>query len=53
MVLVLFPVVFLLGLLVQVSAFRLYGTVWRILSSLRDTLVEVENEDVMFRLRIV
>jgi hypothetical protein len=51
--LVLFPMMFLLGLLVRVSAFRLYGTVWGTLSSLRNTLVEVENEDVLFRVRIV
>lgn len=52
LVLVVFPVVFVLGVMVRVSAFRLYGTAWRILSSLGNTLVEVESEGALFRLRI-
>ena len=53
LVLVLFPVVFLVGLFVQVSAVRLYVTVWQILRSMRDTLVEVDNDELAFRLSIL
>jgi hypothetical protein len=52
-VLVLFPVVLVVGLCVGINAFWLYGTVWAILSSMRHTLIEVENDEVQLRLRIV
>jgi hypothetical protein len=53
LVLVLFPLAFVVGLWARINAFRLYGVVWRILSSLRNTLVEVTNDGVAFRLRVL
>jgi hypothetical protein len=52
-VLVLFPVVFVVCLFVQINAFRLYLTAWQILSSMKDTLVEVESGEMAFKFRIV
>jgi hypothetical protein len=52
-VLVLFPLVLVVGLCVGVNAFKVYGTMWAILSSLRATLIEVENDEVLFKMRIV
>ena len=53
LVLILFPFVLVACLLMRISALRLYTTVWQILSGLRHTLVEVQNEQTTLRLHIV
>lgn len=50
LLLVLFPLIALGCLFVRVDAVELYGTAWRILSSLRRTLVEVKTGE--FRVRV-
>jgi hypothetical protein len=52
-VLILFPVVCLVCLFVRVNAVRLYLIAWQILRSLRDTLIEVENDEMAFQVRII
>lgn len=46
LLLILFPVVALACVLVHLNAVRLYGTGWRMVSSLRKTLVEVNTPGV-------
>ena len=53
LLLILFPLVLVACLLMRISALRLYTTVWQILSGLRHTLVEVQNEQTTLRLHIV
>jgi hypothetical protein len=53
LVLVVFPVVLVVGLWMRVNAFNLYWTAWRILASMRDTLVEVKSGKAEFRFRMV
>lgn len=43
LVLVLFPVVAIVGIFVGLDAVGLYGTAWRIITSLRRTWVEVKT----------
>ncbi|MFZ0631577.1 MAG: hypothetical protein WA399_07190 [Acidobacteriaceae bacterium] len=50
--LVLFPVVALVCLFVHLSAVRLYGTAWGIVSALRKTLVEVDTPEVRVWVRV-
>jgi len=50
--LVLFPVVYLACLFVRVNAVQLYMTAWRILASLRHTLIEVEDAEHAVRIHI-
>jgi hypothetical protein len=53
LVLVLFPVVLLVCIFVRVNAVRLYLTAWQILKSMKDMLVEVENDEMAFQVRIL
>jgi len=52
MVLILFPLVALGCVFVRVDAVELYGTAWRILSSLRHTLVDVRNDAMRVRVSV-
>lgn len=53
LMLVLFPLVAVACVFLRLNAFRLYGTAWQILRSLRRTLVEVESPDVSVRVHMV
>ena len=44
---------FLVCLFLRVNAVRLYLTAWQILRSIKDTLVEVENDEMAFRVLII
>ncbi len=52
LVLVLFPLICVACLYLRVSAVQLYVTAWRILASLRHTLIEVEGPDHAVRIHI-
>ncbi len=52
LVLVLFPLICVACLFLRVNAARMYATAWRILASLRDTLIEIDNAEVMLRIHI-
>lgn len=50
--LILFPVVALGCLFVRLDAVRLYGAAWRIVSSLRKTVVDVDAPEVRVRVSL-
>lgn len=52
LLLLLFPILLIPGIVFGVNVLELYATIWRILSSLNNTLVEVDNEEVSLQLRI-
>jgi hypothetical protein len=49
---VLFPVVALACVFVHLNAVRLYGAGWRLVTSLRRTLVEVDTPEVRVWVRV-
>jgi hypothetical protein len=53
LVLILFPVALVACLLMRISVLRLYGTMWQILSSLRHTFVEVQNDQTTLCFHII
>lgn len=53
LLLVAFPLVFLVGLFVRVRVTKLYVAAWQFLTSLSNTLVEVENPGLSLKIRIV
>lgn len=50
---VLFPLVFVIGLCIRIHAGKLYLAAWQILTSLRKTLIEIENPGICLKIRIV